>query len=65
MFKQYSQFLIIYGMVSFGIFRKYRSALYFLISALVKIGAIIEPTIRIVITDIIVVTFVELIFCSA
>lgn len=63
MFKQYSQFFIMSVNFTLGIFKKYSSAMYFLISALVSIGAITSPMIIIVIIDIMAVIFVEVMFC--
>jgi hypothetical protein len=65
MLRQYSQFLIKSEKRSLGIFKKYSSALNFLISAYERIGAIIKPITTITIIEMIAVTLEDVIFCSA
>jgi hypothetical protein len=56
------QFLIRSGNLAYGIFKKYRRARYFLISAFVRMGAIISPITTIMTTEMIAVTFVDTMF---
>jgi len=48
--------------LAYGIFKKYRRARYFLISAFVRMGAIISPITTIMTTEMIAVTFVDTMF---